>query len=309
MAKESLKPYLLIILGYLLWSVDYSMYKYLFSTYINPLATASITLVVSGLICLISMIFYKQEKVEKHDLWKFAGAGLLMGLLKKGLLMTGLSDTTPIDAAIIASIGPVMVLIISAIVKIDKITLSKAFGIALGLLGTCIIIFNNDKSGIVAPHRMMGNIITFLSTLSSSIYLVWVKDLNAKYKPETLIRGFYSFAALFSLPFAIYYVPTVQFHQFSTNAWLVFAYVMLIPTLIPNLLFLKAMKTVKPTIVSIYGYIMPIVAIITATMLHQDKLTWIKAAASLIVFAGVYLVIRSYHKSKTPVPPHHAISE
>lgn len=309
MSKESLKPYLLIIVGYLLWSVDYSMYKYLFSFYIDPLATASITLVTSGVICLIWMLFQKQEKVDKQDLWKFAGAGILMGLLKKGLLMQGLSDTTPIDASIIASVGPVMVLLISAIVKIDKITLSKAFGIALGLLGTCIIIFNSDKNGIVAPHRMMGNIIAFLSTLSSSIYLVWVKDLNAKYKPETLIRGFYSFAGLFALPFAFYYVPKVEFHLFDTNAWLIFTYVMLIPTLIPNLLFLKAMKTVKPTIVSIYGYMMPVVAIILATILHQDKLTLVKGIASLIVFAGVFLVIRSYHKSKTPVPPHHTISE
>lgn len=305
MIKESLKPYLLIIIGYLLWSVTYSMYRYLFNSFINPYAMASITLVGSGVICVISLLFGKMEKIDKNDFWKFAVAGLLMGLIKKGLLMVGMSDTTPIDASIIASIGPVMVLIISVILKIDQITVKKALGITLGLLGTCIIIFNSDKAGIVAPHRMLGNVIIFLSTLSSSIYLVWVKDLTVKYKPGTLIRGFYIIAAVLALPFAIYYAPKVEYHLFNPNTWAVFLYVVLIPTLLPNLLFLKALKTVKPTMISIYAYIMPVVATILSILLHQDKLSVTKAVASVIVFIGVFLVIKSYQKSKTPIPPHH----
>lgn len=307
MIKESLKPYLLIVVGYLLWSVTYSMYRYLFGSFIDPYAMASITLVVSGIICVISLLFGKMEKIDKSDFWKFVVAGLLMGLIKKGLLMVGMSDTTPIDASIIASIGPVMVLIISVMLKIDQITAKKALGITLGLLGTCIIIFNSDKGGTVAPHRMLGNAIIFLSTLSSSIYLVWVKDLMAKYKPGTLIRGFYIIAAVLALPFALYYAPKVDYHLFNPNTWIVFLYVALIPTLLPNLLFLKALKTVKPTMISIYAYIMPVVATILSIVLHQDKLSVTKAVASVIVFIGVYLVIRSYHQSKNPVPPHHSM--
>lgn len=298
----------MIIVGYLLWSVDYSMYKYLFSSFIDPYAMTSITLVVCGVVCLISVLFSKWEKIDKGDLWKFAVAGLLMGLIKKGLLMLGMSDTTPIDASIISSIGPVMVLLISVILKIDKITTLKTFGIALGLIGTCIIIFNSEKGSVTAPHRMVGNIIVFLSTLSTSIYLIWVKDLMKKYHSLTLIRGFYIFAAIFALPFAIYYAPKVEYHLFTTDAWAIFTYVVLIPTLIPNLLFLKALRTVKPTVVSIYAYIMPVVATILSIILRQDTMTTTKAIASIIVFIGVYLVIRSYQKSKGIIPPHNAMN-
>ncbi len=131
---------LLIIAGYLIWSFDYSIYRYMFPQYINPLAMTMLTLVVSGVICLLSFIWIKGERIDRHDLSVFAVAGLLMGVVKKGAMMVGMSDTTPIDAAIISTLGPVMVMILAAFLRIDKLTTRKILGIVMGIVGALIIV-------------------------------------------------------------------------------------------------------------------------------------------------------------------------
>ena len=55
------------------------------------------------------------------------------------------------------------------------------------------------------------------------------------------------------------------------------------------------MKKVSPTTVSIYIYLQPVIASITAIITNQDQLTTLKIVSTLVIFAGVYLV--SYQKA------------
>lgn len=298
MVNSKNRAQLLIIAGYLIWSLDYSIYKYMFPEYINPLAMTMLTLVLSGVICLFSFIWIKGERVEHRDIPVFAVAGLLMGVVKKGAMMVGLSDTTPIDAAIISTLGPVMVMILAAILRLDKLTARKIIGIILGVVGTLIIVVWG-RSPESAPHRSIGNLIILLSTFALSVYLVWARRIVKRYKAITLLRGVYIWSALFALPLTIYYWPHIDFEGFSSQAWWLFFYILLIPTLLPNYIVLNSLRYVNPTLVSVYSYIMPVFAILLSVALGQDSLSWERAAACLMVFVGVNLVVRAYNpKSK-----------
>ena len=298
MVNSKNRAQLLIIAGYLIWSLDYSIYKYMFPAYINPMAMTMLTLVLSGVICLLSFIWIRGERVERRDVPVFAVAGLLMGVVKKGAMMVGMSDTTPIDAAIISTLGPVMVMILAAILRLDKLTARKIIGIILGLVGTLIIVVWG-RAPESAPHRSIGNLIILLSTFALSVYLVWARRIVKRYKAITLLRGVYIWSALFALPLTVYYWPHIDFEGFSSQAWWLFFYILLIPTLLPNYIVLNSLRYVNPTLVSVYSYIMPVFAILLSVALGQDSLSWERAAACLMVFVGVNLVVRAYNpKSK-----------
>ncbi len=284
---------LLIIAGYLIWSFDYSIYRYMFPQYINPLAMTMLTLVVSGVICLLSFIWIKGERIDRRDLSVFAVAGLLMGVVKKGAMMVGMSDTTPIDAAIISTLGPVMVMILAAFLRIDRLTTRKILGIVMGIVGALIIVVWG-RAPESAPDRAVGNLIILLSTFALSVYLVWARKIVKKYKTKTLLRWVYIWAGIFALPFTIYYYPHIDFQGFSTKAWWLFFYVLLVPTLLPNYIVLSSLRYVNPTLVSVYSYIMPVFAILLSVVLGQDTLSWERMLACIMVFVGVNLVVKAY---------------
>ena len=68
-------------------------------------------------------------------------------------------------------------------------------------------------------------------------------------------------------------------------------------TFIAYLWMQMAQKVLRPTIVSMYNYLQPIVAAIVAVTMGMDTFGWLKCIAVVLVFSGVYIVTQS--KSKT----------
>lgn len=303
MDNSSLKPHILLLIANTIWAVDYPLYKIILPDYISPYALTCMTLLLAGFVCLVSFLFVKGEKIRGKDLYKFVVAGILMGVLKKGLLMSGMSMTSPIDASIISTAGPVIVLIVSAIFMMDQITKRKLFGILLGIAGTLIVVLYSGSQG-KDYTRMWGNIIVFSGTLASSFYYVWLKDIVKQYQPLTIMRWMYMMAALFVLPFSFHYLPKVDFSAMTPGIAAIVAFVTIVPTLMPNYFVILSSRYVKPTIVSVYGYIQPVIATAVSVMIGLDVLVWQQVLAGIVVFIGVYFVIRSYGPGKI-TPLHH----
>ena len=298
------RSYLLLLLANTIWGTDYPFYKILLSGYISPYALASVALIVAGIICAVSLLFFRGEKIHWKDLWVFAVAGLLTGVLRKGLLMVGISYASPIGASIITTVGPVIVLIISVMLMIEKLTRMKLIGLLLGLAGTLVIILFSGGTG-GGHDRMLGNVIVFLATLTSAVYMVWLKKVVKKYQPLTVMRWMYIMAAIMALPFGIHYIPQTDFHAMTGSVFWLFLFVALLPTLLPNYIVISSTRFVNPTLVSVYGYVQPVVATVLSVAMGVDRLSWEQVVAGIVVFVGVYLVIRSYNGNSGLTPAHH----
>ena len=101
------------------------------------------------------------------------------------LFFHGLSLTSPIDASIISTSIPVMVLIFSAFILKEKITNYKLLGITIGGLGAFLLIWYGNKTE--GTSSLLGNVLVFINTCSYALYLVLIKPLMMKYNPITII--------------------------------------------------------------------------------------------------------------------------
>ena len=104
------RAHLGLLLANLVWAVNYPFYKVLMP-HITPVALATFAVTVAGLLGLVSLFWGGIEKIDRNDIYKFIGAALLMGIAKKLLLMIGMQHTSPIEASIIATLGPILVLV------------------------------------------------------------------------------------------------------------------------------------------------------------------------------------------------------
>lgn len=296
------KAHLGLILSYVIWAVNYPLYKVIMPHYISPYAMTMLAVGVAALLAFGSMLFVPIEPVRRQDILKLVAAAALMGIAKKLFLMVGIQHTSPIDASIIATLGPILVLVISVMFLVDRFTPMKVLGMALGLAGALVVILSG--SGMQAPSdKLGGDAVVLLAIVASSFSMVWLKELIMRYKPVTLLRWIYPVAAVMMLPIGLGPLLRTDFSAMPAHvAWIV-AYVAVVPTFGPNYLLIYSLHYVKPTISSIYFYLEPVIATAISVAMHMDTLSWDRALASLAVFAGVLLVVLSY-KNRPSTPRH-----
>ena len=138
--------------------------------------------VVGAAICFwFISLFLKNEKIEFKDfkliiICAFFGMGLNMITA-----LNGLYNSTPINSAIITTLAPIFIFLISVIIIKEKITRIKYVGVFIGFCGTLTLILLNEKSVSSAPNINLGNFYLFINSISYALYFVLVKPLTKKY--------------------------------------------------------------------------------------------------------------------------------
>ena len=168
------RAHLGLLLANLVWAVNYPFYKVLMPHYITPVALATFAVTVAGLLGLVSLFWGGIEKIDRNDIYKFIGAALLMGIAKKLLLMIGMQHTSPIEASIIATLGPILVLVFSFFFGIDRFTPMKVFGMVLGMGGALLVILSGGGA-VTSGEKLMGNLFVVGAIAASSFSMVWLK--------------------------------------------------------------------------------------------------------------------------------------
>ena len=285
----------------LIYAINYTFAKDVMPTFIQP--SGFILLRVTGAVTLF-LIFYflfVNERVEKKDIIRLAICGVFGVAINQLLFFEGLNLTTPINAAIIMTINPVLVIIMSALILFEKINIRKGIGIALGLVGASALIINGGSvSG--NTNYMLGNMFVFVNAASYGLYLVLVKPMMQKYHPITVMFYVFGFGLLYVLPFGYTELMAVDWLSFPPIIIWEVLFVVICTTVIAYLLNSSALKLLNPSTVSIYIYLQPVLATLFAIFRGADALDEMKIISAIIIFVGVYLVsVRSLKERKQKV--------
>ena len=279
------------------WAIDYPFYNLLLGKYISPMAMVSASLVVAALLSWIPRIWERGERVERKDWLIIVVAALLMGVTRKLMMMFGLSRTSPIDGSIIATIVPLLVLIVSLIAGVDTLNIRKVFGLILGMAGAVAVIITSGDSHH-AKSELWGNVMMICSGVVTALYMVFFKRLVAKYRITTLLRAIYTISAIVMLPFGLRSMLSTDLSTFDTELYLAAAFVLIVPTYLPNLLLNYSLRYLQPTLSSVYTYIQPVLAVALSVAMGLDRLHLDTLIFAAMLFTGVGLVIGSYSKSR-----------
>ena len=289
------KPHIALLICNIVWAMDYPFYNIVLPRYVHPMAMVSGSLIATALFSLVPLLWQKAEKVAKADVRKLIGAALLIGVLRKVFIMYGLSMTSPIDGSIIDTIVPLLVLLLSVLLGMDRFTKLKIAGLVLGMAGAVAVVLAGASSSHQHSH-LWGNVMILLCACVTSLYMVWFKRLIAKYRITTVLRWLYCVAAVVALPFGLKEIVHTDYAAIAKHA----LFVLTVPTYLPNLMLNYALKSVPATVSSIYTYLQPVLAIAISVGMGLDKLHADTVIFALVIFVGVGLVLRSYS-----VPPRH----
>lgn len=294
--SSNLKAHFALLGANVIYGINYTVAKDIMPDFITPFGL--VFLRVIGALSLFWIIHsFNYEKVEKKDFLLLAACGVFGVFANQLMFLYGLDNTTPINAGIIMTSNPILVLIASAIILKNRITLTKVGGIALGIAGALMLLLFKDNFSF-GSETIKGDIFIFLNAMSYGIYLVIAVPLMRKYKPITVIKWVFTFGFIFVFPFGIEQFSEIEWTSFSLKIWFEVGFVVIATTFFAYLLNIYGLKKLNPSVVSTYIYLQPLLAAVFAIWAGKDSLDWIKIVAALLIFSGVYLVSKKKKEIK-----------
>jgi drug/metabolite transporter (DMT)-like permease len=112
------------------------------------------------------------------------------------------------------------------------------------------------------------------------------------------MKWMFLFATITGLPFSYSLLEEVSFAALTNSTWYAIAYVIVLATFLSYILVPIGQKAVRPTTLSMYNYVQPIMASLVAVLVGIDKFGYQQALAAVLVFSGVYIVTQSKSRAQ-----------
>ena len=290
--KEKTTGHLACFIAYAIFGINIIVCKDLTSSrLISPIALFCIRSLGAGALFWIISSFLPKEKVEKKDYAKILAASLLGFFLTQMTFLIAIPDITPMDCSIVSSLSPIYTMFIAAYALKEPITLRKAGGVAISFMGVIYLIMNSVTStGGTEETSLIGILLMIANSLCFSLYLGLFKPVISKYSVITFMKWIFLFASAFSLPLAGRELATFDYSLLSGMYLWELAFLIVCSTFITYFLIPLGQKRIRPTLVSMYSYVQPIIAIAISIWVGMDSLSWQKVLAGIMVFGGVVLV-------------------
>jgi len=297
MKNKKLPGHIALFVANLIFGINNPVSRTLMPEILSPYTLTLFRLMGGALLFWGASLFVAKEKVPPKDILLLFFASLFALTLNQLPFFVGLSMTSPIDASIVVTMLPILTMILAAIFIKEPITLMKAVGVLVGASGALLIVFNN-KTVHVGESNFWGNVIVFGAVSSFAVYLTLFKNVITRYSSITIMKWMFLFGTIVALPFC--YKPTVEtnFTLLSSGTYWRIAYMVIFATFLGYLLIPIGQKLLRPTTLSMYNYVQPIVASLVAIVIGIDCFGYEQALAGVLVFSGVYIVTQSKSRAQ-----------
>jgi drug/metabolite transporter (DMT)-like permease len=292
MQNQKLQAHVAIFFANVIFGLGVPVTKLLLEDWVSPMTYMATRSLGAAIVFWIIASLMAPEKVERRDLMVIMLGGLMGFVVSQTLTAWALDYTSPVYFSLIATLTPVAVMLTAALFIGERITGVKFLGVLLGIAGAVLMVVMGQTSGS-GSNDVLGIILAILSVLTWAIYMIITRKVAQKYTPVTQMKYVFLISAIVTVPIAWPELAEQRLFSAETFGWdgaLEMAFIVLMATVLGYFLIPFAMKSLSATTVSIYTNLQPIVASFIAIMIGQDRLTWDKPVAAILVLLSAYIV-------------------
>ena len=250
-----------------------------------------------GSIIYLSYFLFKKTPWPKGKQWKtIIILSILNFVLSNGLSTWGVKYISSGLGAIIGALVPLWVVIIS-LFRGEKLVKLSIIGLVVGFAGVCVIFYEHLTDFLIFDFRF-GIIISIISTLTWAFATLYTKKKAASFNPyfslgiQMFISSIFLFAYLGATGSA------VSLSTIPVISWVSIGYLVIFGSVLTFIAYIYALQHLPAEINSIYAYINPIIAVLLGAYIFGEPLSLAIAVGGIITLFGLYLVNRSFQKSK-----------
>jgi drug/metabolite transporter (DMT)-like permease len=272
-----------------IYGINHTLAKGVMPMHVKPFGFIMLRVGGAAILFWAISFFGPKEKIEKKDWGRLlvcAICGMSVNMLS---FFKGLQLSTPINSAVLITITPIIVVVLSSFFLKEKITLNKSLGILMGFIGAVGLILFGAEIRQDAPNIPLGNFLFIVNATFYGTYLIVVKTLIEKYHPFTLMKWLFTIALIINIPITLPEFLEIEWSSLPLWVYGSIAFVVVGTTFLTYLFNVFALTQLKASTVGAFIYVQPLIGILFALTLGKDHLSLIKILATALVLAGVYL--------------------
>ena len=263
---------------------------------IDGIDLVSFRVLGGALLFWLTSLFTKKEHVPVKDILLLGCAGLFALVFNQCSYTIGLNMTSPSNSSIMTTSMPIFAMVLSFFILKEPITWQKAGGVLLGCAGAVIIITTSATAGNAKVGNIWGDLLCMSAQLSFALYLSLFKPLIQKYSLFTVNKWMFTWATLLIWPFTLGHVSSIDFASVPMSTWWETGFVVFFGTYISYICMMVGQQTLRPTVVSVYNYMQPLVSVSVSVAVGLAVFKTSQALAAILVFSGVWFVVKSKSK-------------
>ena len=263
---------------------------------IDGIELVSFRVLGGALLFWLTSLFTKKEHVPVKDILLLGCAGLFALVFNQCSYTIGLNLTSPSNSSIMTTSMPIFAMVLSFFILKEPITWQKAGGVLLGCAGAVIIITTSATAGNAKVGNIWGDLLCMSAQLSFALYLSLFKPLVQKYSLFTVNKWMFTWATLIIWPFTLGHVSSIDFASVPMSTWWETGFVVFFGTYISYICMMVGQQTLRPTVVSVYNYMQPLVSVSVSVAVGLAVFKTSQALAAILVFSGVWFVVKSKSK-------------
>lgn len=251
------------------------------------------------LIALVILTPFAYAHVRRQ--WRtIAGAWRVLALL--ALLATvfqhipvyiGLRETTATNGALLNSVTPVLILLLSRLLFGERLSLMQALGVSISLLGVAVILTAGDFSALAALELNRGDLWVLLATLAWAIYTVCLRWRPRELSSSAFTGSLIAVGVAVLLPVFAWDYEAGHRTQWGPVTWGAIAYFAIFPSVLAYYFWNTAVARVGGERASTFLHLMPLFGAVLSAVFLGESLLWYHYAGALLIFSGIFIASRA----------------
>lgn len=283
---------LALILANIIWGASFPIYKWSLEN-VPPYTFSFLRLFLGGL--LILPLTLHKLTIKKQDIPQLLVLSFFGITIPITSIFLGLQLSTSINAPIILSSGPIILIIFAMAFLKEHPKKKVVLGTLVSLFGVFIVIFRPVfEAGF--SGSVVGNLLFLLTALGSVFHTVMLKKMLDRYSVFTLTFWYFVLAALPLLPLVFAEAQTIGFVQTLNYQGLIgILFGVVFASFLAHILSNYGLKQIPASEVGVFAYVDPLAAILIAMPLLGEKITPVFLIGSLLVFLGILVAEGRLH--------------
>ena len=280
---------LLLLTVVFIWATNYTFGKIALREF-EPTSIAALrTLFAAPILLVVVALKERCLHIGKKDILPFAILGLLGHFLNRFGWSYGLNFTTASNASLLMATTPIIAAVFATFLRVERITLIAAIGIAVTVLGVFFVIEKDFSSLEFGKATVFGDFFVLGGAFSFALFSVYAKYFLHEYSILRLTAFSAQFGAFFMVPFILGPLFRGALFHHSLKAWLCLLYISILGNALTALFWIIGISKIGPTRTTMYQTLVPLVAIAFAMVMLGERLFKVQVIGMVLVLGGSYL--------------------
>lgn len=286
--------YAVLLVSNLVFATGYSVSRIVLDD-VGP-ATLAMTRLLIGAAILVPWAWRGMmiAKLSREDRWRIALMGVVGFTLAFALGNWGLAHSTASNAALLITVEPASLILLSPVLLGERLSRREALGAALGLFGAVIVVVNGipGVTRALVPH-WRGDLVLILSGVAYAAYSLLARPVLLRHPALVVTALSIAWGAAAMVPLALLEWTVGPRPRWTPSAIAGTLYLAIVMTALGYAVWNWCLERVEAPRVAVFLNIQPLGGALLGVWWLGERLTAFTVTGGLLILLGLHLTVKA----------------